>query len=150
MWITSVSILHIVWILFCDLFSYAVKDSPYNLATGLAVRHFRTFRGKRLASSRKRPNRLRGPPNLQFHGYRSSFQDLKQPWRYADFSPPSIAEVKNNWSYTSTPLCAFKAWTGTTVPSPYLTQHSVGGTMAWGWRIGKDLETSGRGLTKLV
>jgi hypothetical protein len=25
------------------------------------------------------------------------------------------------------PLHAFKAWTGTTAPLPYLTQHSVGG-----------------------
>jgi hypothetical protein len=28
----------------------------------------------------------------------------------ADHSPPSSAEVKNAWSYTSTPQYAFKAW----------------------------------------
>jgi hypothetical protein len=29
---------------------------------------------------------------------------LKRPKREADHSPPSSAEVKNVWSYTSTPL----------------------------------------------
>jgi hypothetical protein len=29
---------------------------------------------------------------------------VKQPVREADHSPPSSAEVKNAWSYTSTPL----------------------------------------------
>jgi hypothetical protein len=28
----------------------------------------------------------------------------------ADHSPPSSAAVKNAWSYTSTPQCAFMAW----------------------------------------
>jgi hypothetical protein len=28
---------------------------------------------------------------------------IKQPWREADHSPPSSADVKNAWSYTSTP-----------------------------------------------
>jgi hypothetical protein len=28
---------------------------------------------------------------------------VKRPWREADHSPPSSAEVKNAWSYTSTP-----------------------------------------------
>jgi hypothetical protein len=30
--------------------------------------------------------------------------------READHSPPSSAEVKNAWSYTSTPQYAFMAW----------------------------------------
>jgi hypothetical protein len=35
---------------------------------------------------------------------------VKRPWREADHSPPSSAEVKNAWSYTSTPQYAFMAW----------------------------------------
>jgi hypothetical protein len=32
---------------------------------------------------------------------------VKRPGREADHSPPSIAEFKNAWSYTSTPQYAF-------------------------------------------
>jgi hypothetical protein len=35
---------------------------------------------------------------------------IKQPGREADHSPPSSAEVKHAWSYTSTLQYAFKAW----------------------------------------
>jgi hypothetical protein len=35
---------------------------------------------------------------------------LKQLGREADHSPPSSAEVKNAWSYTSTPHYIFMAW----------------------------------------
>jgi hypothetical protein len=35
---------------------------------------------------------------------------VKWPGREADHSPPSSAEVKNEWSYTSTPQYAFVAW----------------------------------------
>jgi hypothetical protein len=41
---------------------------------------------------------------------RGSFPGLKRPGREADHSPPSSAEVKNAWSYTSTPLYVFMAW----------------------------------------
>jgi hypothetical protein len=34
---------------------------------------------------------------------------VKWPGREADHSPPSNAEVKNAWSYTSTPQCVFMA-----------------------------------------
>jgi hypothetical protein len=36
-------------------------------------------------------------------GTRGSFPGVKLPGREADHSPPSNAEVKNAWSYTSTP-----------------------------------------------
>jgi hypothetical protein len=36
-------------------------------------------------------------------GTRGSFPGVKRPGREADHSPPSSAEVKNIWSYTSTP-----------------------------------------------
>jgi hypothetical protein len=35
---------------------------------------------------------------------------LKRPGREADHSPPSGAEVKNAWSYTSTPQYVFMTW----------------------------------------
>jgi hypothetical protein len=34
---------------------------------------------------------------------------VKRPWREADHSPPSSAEVKNEWSYTPTAPYAFVA-----------------------------------------
>ena len=36
--------------------------------------------------------------------------------RSEDGSLPSGAEVKNEWSYTCSPLCAFIAWTGEALP----------------------------------
>jgi hypothetical protein len=41
---------------------------------------------------------------------RGSFPGVKRPGREADHSPPSSAEVKNAWSYTSTPQFVFIAW----------------------------------------
>jgi hypothetical protein len=38
------------------------------------------------------------------------FLVVKRPGREADHSPPSSAEVRNAWSYTSTPQYVFKAW----------------------------------------
>jgi hypothetical protein len=35
---------------------------------------------------------------------------VKRPRHEADYSPPSSAEVKNTWSYTSTPPYVFMAW----------------------------------------
>jgi hypothetical protein len=35
---------------------------------------------------------------------------VKRPGREADHSSPSSAEVKNAWSYTSTPQYVFMAW----------------------------------------
>jgi hypothetical protein len=35
---------------------------------------------------------------------------IKRPEREADHSPPSSAEVKNAWSYTSIPQYVFMAW----------------------------------------
>jgi hypothetical protein len=50
------------------------------------------------------------------------FLGVKRPGREADHSTPSSADVKNAWSYTSTPqyafmaLCSVKKSTGTTSP----------------------------------
>jgi hypothetical protein len=40
---------------------------------------------------------------LLFMGTRALSLGVKQPGREADHSPPSSAEIKNEWSYTSTP-----------------------------------------------
>jgi hypothetical protein len=43
-------------------------------------------------------------------GTRNSFPGGMRPGREADHSPPSSAEVKNAWSYTSTSQYVFMAW----------------------------------------
>jgi hypothetical protein len=52
----------------------------------------------RLFSSPKLPDRLWGPPSFVFNDHRRSFQEVKRPGREANHSPPSSAEVKNEWS----------------------------------------------------
>jgi len=71
---------------------------------------------KRIFSSQKRTDRLRGPPSLLFGAYRGSFPGVKRPRPEVNYSPPSSSEVKNEWIYTSSPLYAFMAWTGKTLP----------------------------------
>ena len=61
-------------------------------------------RGNRFFSSPKRPDRFWGSPSLLFNGYRGSFQGIKRPGR-----DQSTAEVKDEWTYTSTPLCTLMA-----------------------------------------
>jgi hypothetical protein len=46
---------------------------------------------------------------------------VKRPGREADHSPPSSAEVKNAWSYTSTPQYVFMSW--------YLVEHRYNFTL---------------------
>jgi hypothetical protein len=45
--------------------------------------------------------RLWGPHILLFDWYRFSFHRVYRPWLEVDRLSPSIAEVKNEWSYTS-------------------------------------------------
>jgi hypothetical protein len=40
----------------------------------------------------------------------TSVEGIKRPVREADHSPPSSAEVKNAWNYTSTLLYVFMAY----------------------------------------
>jgi len=48
----------------------------------------------------------------------------KRPQRVGH-STPSSAEVKNEWSYISTPLYAFMVWTGTASPGPFTATHII-------------------------
>ena len=47
------------------------------------------------------PYRLQGP---QIRKYQTYLPRVKRPGRGADHTSPSSAEVKNEWSYTSTPF----------------------------------------------
>ena len=65
---------------------------------GWKVRGSNPGRGLRFFSFPKRPNRLFGQPD----GYRDYFLGVQWPEREVNPLPPT-AEVKNEWSYTSTP-----------------------------------------------
>jgi hypothetical protein len=63
-------------------------------------------------SSPPSSDHLWGLPSLPSNGYRGWGPSLgvKRPGREADHSPPTSAEVKNVWSYTSTLQYAHMAW----------------------------------------
>lgn len=60
--------------------------------------------GKKFFCFPKRPDRLKGSPSLLFGGYLGFLQSLKRAGFDADHLPPPNAAVKNEWSYTSSPL----------------------------------------------
>jgi hypothetical protein len=56
-------------------------------------------------------SRHRGTPNLLVDECRGSLSPgVKRPGREGNHSPPTSAEVKNTWIYTSTPPYVFMAW----------------------------------------
>ena len=55
------------------------------------------------SSAPKRPNGLCGTPSLLFSRYPGSFLEVKRSGREVNHSPPSSADVKNEWSCTSAP-----------------------------------------------
>jgi hypothetical protein len=60
--------------------------------------------GWEFISSLPRPNRFWNPPSLLSSVFQGALSlGVKRPGYEADHSPPSSAEVKNAWSYTSTP-----------------------------------------------
>jgi hypothetical protein len=88
------------------------RDSLVGIATGYGLDDcgvgVRAPVVSRIFSSARCPDRVWGPPNLLFNGYRGLFPPgAKRPVREADHSPPASAEVKKMWIYTSTPPYAF-------------------------------------------
>ena len=59
-------------------------------------------------------HRLRRPHSLLF---RDLPPGVKRPGREGDHSPPSVADVKNSWSYTSTPPTRLHVGTRATLPA---------------------------------
>jgi len=68
-------------------------------------------KGKRVFCTRKLRDQLLGPASLLFNGYRSTFPDGWLSRHDVEHLPLSSAEVKNEWSFTSTPLYVFTTWT---------------------------------------
>jgi hypothetical protein len=54
-----------------------------------------------------------GPHSFLFNSNRVSFLGIKRPERCVNQLPPSSAQVKNDWSYISAPLCVYMASIGT-------------------------------------
>jgi len=67
---------------------------------GLLVRP--PVRETNLSSSAEHPKRFCGPPSLLFDSLFGSFLRVRAGSREADHSPPTRAEVKNAWKYSST------------------------------------------------
>jgi hypothetical protein len=75
------------------------------MAIGIATRYglegqevgVRVPIGSRIFISPRRPDRFWGPPDLLYNGHPGA----KRPGREADHSPPTSAEVKKMWIYTS-------------------------------------------------
>jgi hypothetical protein len=89
------------------------RDSAVGIATGYGLND-RGVRvpvslGSRIFSSPRRLDRLWGPPNLLSNGYGGSFPGVKQPVSETDHSPPTSAEIKKMWIYTTTSPYAFMA-----------------------------------------
>ena len=90
------------------------RDSSVGTVTrlGAGVSGVRTLaEGKRFFFSPNRPDRPWGSTSLLHNGYRGTLHSgLQRPEREADHSPPYSAEVKNKYSYNSTPLHVFMAY----------------------------------------
>jgi hypothetical protein len=77
-------------------------------------------------SSPKRTDRLWGPPSIIFNGFRASLPGVKWFGRGVNHSLLSSAEVKNEWSYTSTPpICLNDADKKKTLAMLLLTANST-------------------------
>jgi hypothetical protein len=88
-------------------------DSAVGIATdyGLANREvgIRVPVRPIIFSSPRRSDGFWGPPSLVSYRYRGLLPGVKRPGREDNHSPPTSAEVKKMWIYTSTPPHAFMA-----------------------------------------
>ena len=64
---------------------------------------FESLLGQEILTSLERAVRLCFQLSLMFSGYRRSLPRVKRPRPEINHAPASSAEVKNEWSYTSTP-----------------------------------------------
>jgi hypothetical protein len=62
------------------------------------------------------------------------FREVKRPGREFDHSTPSSAEIKKEWSYTSTPPYVFMACTGTNLPLRSLLFWNTQRWLVVSWR----------------
>jgi hypothetical protein len=93
-----------------------------------------------------------GTPPLLSNGHRGPHFEEKRPGREADRSPPSSAEVKKLWSYTSTPPYVLIAWclikdrgnftSFRNAGREFTAQHWL--MVSW-YLSGKDIEKGGHG-----
>jgi hypothetical protein len=89
-------------------------DSTVGTATGYGLDglgvEVRVLVGTGFFSSPSRPDRFWCPPSLLTNEYQGSlFPGVKRPRREAHHSPPTSAEVKNTWIYTSNTPYVFMA-----------------------------------------
>jgi len=86
----------------------------------MSVHRFCILAGENIFLFFKTPRQPMGPPSLLLNGHYGSLPLVKRPGREFDHSPSSSVEVKNEWSYTSTPpICLM--WTEITLLLPYST-----------------------------
>jgi hypothetical protein len=79
---------------------YGLDDQGFESRQGLGIFLFTTVSRLALGPTQTPNQWLPGALSL----------GVKLPGREADHSPPSTAEIKNSWSYTTTPQHTFMLW----------------------------------------
>ena len=74
-------------------------------AAGWTIRGSNTGRSKRFASFQNKSILAMGPTQPLIQWLPCSFPGVKRQGLHIDHTGPSSTEVKNEWSYTSTPIC---------------------------------------------
>jgi hypothetical protein len=114
------SLLRVIWFILTDLYVCMSWGSLASINTRLRTGH-PEFNSQKcqwwnFLSSPHCPDQLWSPPSLLIGLIKGALPSgMKRPGRKADLSLPHNAEVKNVWSYISTPQCIFVAW--------YLVKH---------------------------
>jgi hypothetical protein len=105
---------HIVILENTGSFIYYATDSSVGIATGYGLddqgeREFESRQGKKFSLLHIVQTASGVHPTSYKMGTGGSFPRVKRQGREADHSPPTSAEVKKMWIYTSTPLYVFMA-----------------------------------------